>query len=145
MFKKLATPVHLRLRLLDQGKPVAGAEYRLSVDGRIQHGTTDGQGNVEEWIPNIARKALLYINERLNFHIDLGYLDPVDQESGVRRRLQNLGMLYDKADHETYLWSIQKFKEMYCGSPPLPPDADTPEDDTFSPAERQKLVSIHGS
>lgn len=144
-FIRKATPVGLRVQLLDEGQPVAAEPYRLDVDGRLLHGVTDGEGMIDEWIPNRAEKAFLYINDRLQFHLDLGYLDPVGQESGVRKRLQNLRLLYEGAGHGMYLDAVQRFREMHCGVPPLRRDQDSPEDDEFTAADRAVLVSLHGS
>jgi len=81
----------LRLILKDpDGEPIASVVYQLSVDGAWIEGMTDGEGAIEEKIPNRVRKASLTVEGRM-VELLIGELDPVERVSGLQARLDNLG------------------------------------------------------
>jgi hypothetical protein len=73
----------------------ADAPYLLDIDGSLQRGQLDADGRIEISIPPNAREASLILNpgtgEEEVVPLALGAMDPVDEVSGVRRRLCNLG------------------------------------------------------
>jgi hypothetical protein len=94
-FRRRGVPAKLKLRLLDHdGTPRAGAEYFLEVDGELRPNDkkADGEGKIEEFIPNNARKARLFLRggEEI-IEIDLGYLQPSSAVRGAQARLANVG------------------------------------------------------
>lgn len=80
----------LRLSLRDRGAALAGVAYTIEVDGVIIHGTTDGDGVLDEAIPLGARSAKLTVNGHERTLV-LGGLDPLHTVTGVQARLNNLG------------------------------------------------------
>jgi hypothetical protein len=79
----------------EQG-PLADAAYRISVDGGPwRTGKTDADGFLEMSIPPRARRAELVLEpdteRERSIALELGGLDPIATESGVRQRLANLG------------------------------------------------------
>lgn len=80
----------------DEEEPMANAPYVLEADGvRIKEGKTDGDGCVEIPIPPNASQGKLTVNkdkpDEKIIYLDLGGMDPVDEPTGVRKRLNNLG------------------------------------------------------
>jgi hypothetical protein len=85
-------PCKLKIRLMKQNQPRAGETYVLDIDGTLTNGTTDGDGNIEVFIPPRARKGrLLFRSGQEVINLSLDGLDPVDTISGVQHRLNNLG------------------------------------------------------
>jgi N-acetylmuramoyl-L-alanine amidase len=95
----------LRLRILNQqGKPLAQAPYRLTVETLAKpfEGTTDDEGKIKAIVPVDAPSALLDIDDR-QFRLRLKGLaampaDDDDPMDGVSGRLDNLGYQAAAAD-----------------------------------------------
>jgi hypothetical protein len=94
----------LKVRVQDlEGEPIAGAPYRLLVDGKRYEGNTAGDGMVEQVISPQARYGELTVWPTaapsdtdpgpacLTWTLALGHLDPVEELTGVQARLNNLG------------------------------------------------------
>lgn len=91
-FKKKGVPAMLKITLKRLGKPRADEPYVLEVDGQLISGTTSPQGVLETAIPPNARSALLkFKNGTERYTIEIGGLDPIETDAGVRQRLKNLG------------------------------------------------------
>jgi N-acetylmuramoyl-L-alanine amidase len=93
-FVKPGVPVHLVLQLLDDDKPRAGLPYELQIGGLMKSGSTDGSGFIRETIPAREREARLIVGSgttRDCYTLQIGYLDPIDTDSGVKGRLVDLG------------------------------------------------------
>ena len=89
------------ITLLDLGLPRANERYTLTVNGRSKEGHTDGNGTLTEKIPPDARDGLLLLGEEQEeITIHFGYVDPIEEISGVKGRLRNLGFYYGKIDDE---------------------------------------------
>jgi N-acetylmuramoyl-L-alanine amidase len=98
-FRKKGVPEKLRIRFMAGNEPIANENYILDIDGEVKSGTTDGEGNLEESIPPNAKRAKLWLGEeKQEYEINLGYLDPIDELSGVQARLNNLGFNCGKVD-----------------------------------------------
>ena len=94
-FRRRGVPKFLRIRLVGSGVPLANREVSIAVDGAAPRAAvTDGDGWLEHGIAPNSRVAVVQLNERTTYRLQLGMLDPVDTESGVQGRLQLLG-LYD--------------------------------------------------
>ena len=91
-FKRKGEPVKLKLQLKMMDEPRANEKYSLDIGGKLIKGTTDGDGNLEEFIPNNASSATLILKDgKEQYSIRIGELDPVDEISGIQQRLNNLG------------------------------------------------------
>lgn len=93
-FRKKGTPAKVRIRVLRNDEPRANEPYRLTIDGKVQTGRTDAQGQVEMQIPPDAVQGELSVGEGDDvevFPFQLGTLDPIDTENGARGRLRCLG------------------------------------------------------
>jgi hypothetical protein len=77
-------------------EPRKDVPYALDIDGVIKkEGKTDGDGRIEIPLPPNARRGRLILNPGTPAQevipLQLGALDPIDEVSGARRRLSNLG------------------------------------------------------
>ncbi|HMA95935.1 MAG TPA: peptidoglycan-binding domain-containing protein [Polyangiaceae bacterium] len=86
-------PVKLRLVVQHNEQPIPNEEYTLEVNDHIVKGKTNEKGLVEAYIDPLAERARLSL-KGLVFELELGALDPVEEDVGIQSRLQNLG-LYD--------------------------------------------------
>lgn len=86
-FRRKGEPAMVRIRV--EGH--ANQEYTLVIDGDERRGTTDETGLLEQPIPGNARRGKLIIGpEQEEFQLELGAIEPIDTELGVRQRLGNL-------------------------------------------------------
>lgn len=82
----------LRLRLLDDGKPITNTRYRIKAGDKTINGTTNAKGELMELIePSITEATLKVFGRADAFKLLIGYLEPVDTTSGIQARLENLG------------------------------------------------------
>ncbi|MDC0666322.1 peptidoglycan-binding domain-containing protein [Nannocystis radixulma] len=94
-FRRCGVPARVRVQVLDAWQqPLADRPYRLEVGGTVRRGKTDALGVLCEYVPAIPREGVLWLgaDERIRVHVRFGGLDPVDEPSGVRQRLRNLGI-----------------------------------------------------
>lgn len=98
-FRLKDVPHQFRLQLFDNEIPRMRQAYKLTVRGAgftaQRDGTTDERGVLSTYIPPRARNARLSIDATqgspLELDILFGSLDPVEELSGVQKRLANLG------------------------------------------------------
>jgi putative peptidoglycan binding protein len=91
-FRMKGVPVRLNFHLVDRlGNPRVGLAYKLKVDGSEVSGNLDDDGRISEVIPPAAKKATLTLDTGEKYEFDLGYLEPVDTNKGLKGRLKNLG------------------------------------------------------
>jgi N-acetylmuramoyl-L-alanine amidase len=110
-FRLRGVPAKLKLRLLVNDEPRANEPYELCVDGRWQRGDTDGDGYLEVSIPPDARTGELTVGSgemQDRYPLRFGTVDPIDTDSGVAGRLQNLGYEQDDQDLETMIRAFQR-------------------------------------
>lgn len=95
--RRAAVTVHVALRD-DQG-PLADAAYVIEGAGAPIEGRTDGDGVLRASVPLAARSLRVRLVARDQV-VDLlvGHLDPVDEPSGLRQRLEHLGYLEHRRD-----------------------------------------------
>ena len=143
-FKRHGHQLKLRLRLLDfDNKPLANTDCTLHVEGKVHELTTDSDGRIEEKIPTTAQDAVLIFKDPLvpfdqSMCIKIGHLDPVEEVSGQKARLGNLGYFYSRGDdwdEERFNYAIQEFQ---C-------DHDLTVDGICGPETCLKLKQVHGS
>jgi murein L,D-transpeptidase YcbB/YkuD len=93
-FRRKGVPAKLRLQVKRNDEPRANVPYQLTIDGDTKTGQTDSNGIIEEAIPPNAVQAELKIGDVGNEEIytfNLGTLDPIDTDNGIKGRLRNLG------------------------------------------------------
>ncbi|MCB2230515.1 peptidoglycan-binding protein [bacterium] len=105
-----APPTELRLNLTDNfGEPYEQKEFRVEVGGETIDGRTDQNGQLRCQIPPDAETATVTLwydsstqhpDRKQVWELDLGYLDPVEEISGVQARLRNLGFPIDEINGE---------------------------------------------
>jgi hypothetical protein len=89
---KATVPVQTVKIVLVGDKPLAGEPYIIHGLGDDISGTTDGSGSLSVDVPITAPSfALELTGLKVVQQILVGHLDPVDEASGVRQRLANLG------------------------------------------------------
>lgn len=141
-FQVKKDPLKLRLVLEDYlEKPIANASYALLVEGVVTQKTTDGQGHIEQEIPLDAHEATLVLRgdetpfQDVVIPVKIGHLDPVEEVSGQRARLNNLGYFPgDGTDQEAFESSVEEFQ---C-------DHGLTVDGICGPITQAKLKKVHG-
>jgi hypothetical protein len=135
-FVRKGTPAKVRLQLLDfERKPRTGLKYKADVDGVTSQGTTDGDGMVEVYVKPGARTAKLTLfapRGTEQFELDLGHVDPIEEETGVKERLENLGFHCDGEEAlRNAMLAFQKEHQLT-------------ETGQIDDATRAKLKQVHG-
>lgn len=131
----------LRLRFLDKGRPRHGEPYELHIGAQKFTGDLNGEGKLEVRLPADAEEGILLLGSpprQETIRIRVGHLDPLDEDEGVRKRLQNLGLLApggDDSSGERLRSALRRFQKMQGLA------ATGALDD----ATRNKLIEVHGS
>jgi N-acetylmuramoyl-L-alanine amidase len=122
--------------------PRANVPYVLSIDGQVIEGDTDGDGYIECPIrPNVKEARLTLEPGTLNetvIPLQLGGLDPLKTVSGIKHRLNNLGLnCGDDSDELTdaFAAALSTYQER----------AGLPVTGEIDDATRDKLRNAHGS
>ena len=138
----------LRLVLEDlYGKPIANASCELRVENDVFELTTSGQGKIEQDIKPTDERAFLTIKDpqtpvnEMQIPIMIGHLDPVEEVSGQKARLNNLGYfagpLEGKSDEENQARFLSAIEEFQC-------DHGLLVDGKCGPQTQAKLKQVHG-
>lgn len=133
-FVKKTDKVWLKVRLLEEDEPRKNLSYTLKFDGKSVTGTTDGDGKLEEEISDSTSEAWIKTDEDV-YYLKVGHLDPVEEDSGVAQRLQNLAFLGKDYDDESLSAAIKDFQKKY----------GLGETGTADDATQSKLKEKHGS
>lgn len=91
-YRAVVPTVEVRLALVDaEGQPLARAAYALEgVGGEPTNGTTDGAGVATLTLPvHVETCRLVFADHAVRVRV--GHMDPVDEPSGVLKRLAHLG------------------------------------------------------
>jgi hypothetical protein len=140
-FRRKGVPLVLRLQLLDlEGDPRSGLPYALDIDGKVIEGSTDSDGQIEEYMSPSAKKAELEIKDGdivEKFKLQLGGLDPIEEDSGLIQRLTNLGY---SCSEETSVGEIttEALRAFQKAN-------DLEETGSVDDATRDKLQQLHGT
>jgi N-acetylmuramoyl-L-alanine amidase len=136
----------LRLTLEDAFfKPIANAKCELTVEGETLKLVTDGKGRLEHEIRSDAEKASLVIKDSLTpindqfLPIQIGHLDPVEELSGQKARLNNLGYFsgpLDEEDDDRFRSAVEEFQCEHMGPSAV--------DGKCGPKTQAKLKQVHG-
>ncbi len=94
-FRRKGVPSRLRIVFRVLGEPRANAAYVLEVGSEQRHGTTDGDGLLDEPIPPNAWSATVIFDfetlKERRYRFDVGGMDPAESVSGIQHRLRNQG------------------------------------------------------
>ena len=91
-FRRKGLPAIFRIQIFDQNIPVANKDFKLIVNGEEQSGKTDSMGIAEKFISAGAREGLMIVGDNeIKLTLQFGFLNPMDDISGIQNRLQNLG------------------------------------------------------
>lgn len=143
LFQRKGVPEKMRIRLLDENdEPRSDVPYLLEIDGNSFTGTTNTAGMIEHPIPPDARRGRLIVGESQDeeHQLNLGYLDPLHEISGIQARINNLGVYHVYLDvngemgPETVA-ALKEFQRKY----------DLPETGEVDEATRGRLEEVHGS
>ncbi|MFT3767398.1 MAG: peptidoglycan-binding domain-containing protein [Minicystis sp.] len=97
--------VTLDLRFHDGDSPFANESYEVRGLGSPLQGTTDGEGRVSVKVPvHVAEVQVVFPDRRVAFPVRVGHLDPIEEPTGVRQRLQHLGF-YEAAQADAPDWA----------------------------------------
>lgn len=134
--------VEIRLALVDhEGGPLANAAYTLEgVTGEPTSGATDGDGVATLTLPvHLETCRLVFADHAVRVHV--GHMDPVDEPSGVLKRLVHLGYVrgVGDLDHPRLAARIRQALRRFQAAEGL---SVTGEADG---ATRDALVARHGS
>jgi hypothetical protein len=103
-FQRKGVPEKLRLQFKLNDLPRVDEPYNLEIDGKIiiTGKKTDEEGRIECSIPPNAREILVTFNEgREVYKIYAGFLNPIEEISGVQARLSNLGYYQGPIDNKS--------------------------------------------
>lgn len=145
-FKLRGMPVKFRLRLVDGDTVLADVSYELDIDGRRMTGRSDADGMIDRWIPANAHRGVLRLEDGQEYPFQLGHLNPITEEPGVRERLENLALLTRGADEAAYKRAVLEFIHLHC--PEHRPEGDLGEiavESLLNDDVRNRLVEVHGS
>lgn len=129
----------LRLVVKDfDDRPIADTACELEIDGVVYPLRTDGKGLLEKEIPRTAQGGTLRIPELdLEIPVKIGHLDPLDEDTGWRARLINLGYHagpIDSRDPVSLRYAIEEFQ---C-------DQKLKVTGVMDAATRARLKQMHG-
>lgn len=143
-FKVPGEPLMLRLALKDFGnEPLANTKCELTIRGVTTSLTTDGKGRIEVPISPTVKEATLVFDDPLvpfdlSIPIRVGHLDPVEEVSGQKARLSNLGYItrpLEEVDDTFFDHVVQEFQ---C-------DSGLKVSGACDAATQAKLKELHGS
>ena len=139
-----ATPptVRVELRFVQQDKPLTNEPYEVhGVAGAPVVGVTDSDGNLAFDAPVTARSAAVSFTAlRLRYTVLLGDLDPIDEPSGLRQRLEQLHYqlhVGPSVDIDTAEWNrhaLRAFQHLH----------GLPETGELDDRSRELLLKEHG-
>lgn len=136
-FKAPFVPLLLRVVVKDiDDQPVKNTPCKLQLDNQTFQLTTDGNGKIEKEIPKNTENGKLTIGDQ-EFPIKVGHLDPVDQVSGYRARLNNLGYNAGASDDPDDLQLRSAIEEFQC-------DQHLTVDGKCGTNTQNKLKQVHG-
>jgi hypothetical protein len=101
VFRVKRLMARLRFSVGDEERVFANAPYELRVDAQRFEGATDGDGIIDVLVRPDSKHGRLIVwpdgteGDAWNWTINVGLLDPIDADSGLRHRLRNLGYLHE--------------------------------------------------
>ena len=143
-FKLKGTPSRLKIRLLDHDspEPYAHQPYRVDVDGTIQEGEIDEEGNLEFSIDPGARQAILTVGEEV-FDLAISGLDPIDSLRGALQRLHSLGFYLDTSFPDQWNDGAVEALKRFQSAHVLTSEDEAPSGE-YDSRTRTKLGQVYG-
>jgi hypothetical protein len=90
--------VTVRFQLRVSDRPVASRRYLVEGAGRTIEGQSDGDGFIELRVPTTVSEVRVRLPDLHRcLVVQVGHLDPAQEQSGIRQRLANLGYLATSA------------------------------------------------
>ena len=112
-FKAPSLNLRLRIQVRDvNGDPVPNCDCLLAIAGEDRKLVTDGDGRIDEEIPVDTKGGEIRVRGQV-YKLDIGHLDPVEEKSGQRDRLANLGYYLadgDELDEEEFRSAVEEFQ-----------------------------------
>jgi N-acetylmuramoyl-L-alanine amidase len=138
-FKVTTSPLKLRLKLRDfDNEPIKDTDCVLDVEGTKYDLKTDGDGLIEVDVAVTDEAGTLIVPSLdLEIPVQIGHLDPYDEESGWLGRLINLGYCDDHLGSSSEDDLISDIEEFQC-------DYDLKVTGVFDDATKSKLKEVHG-
>lgn len=134
----------LRLRVQDlAGRALVGTPCNLDVEGEASSTATNGDGIVDQQIPRTAKKGKLKLTE-VAFDIDIGRLDPIEEESGWQARLVNLGYLEKAVGDNRPEYGRLRKQELLAAIEEFQCDRGLPLTGKMDDVTRAALSEVHG-
>jgi hypothetical protein len=128
------------LRLLQDGEPRESVSYNFRCGNFFAEGKSDSDGYLTFQVPASVTNGALTVIDKHNatetFNINIGHLDPIEEITGVQKRLKNLGFKCKetgKSDDATNS-AVSAFREKH-----------KLEGEGIDDKLRDKLKTIHGS
>jgi hypothetical protein len=91
-FVRKGEPSQIKLVFRHGTQPRANQPYVLDIDGKESRGNLGANGEVLLKIPGNARAGRITVGEdKEQFELALGHLDPIETLSGAQARLNNMG------------------------------------------------------
>lgn len=132
-----ATTVHLSFKHLN--KPRANEPYVIHGMGEPEEGTTDGDGALEVRVPVHVREIqVTFPQSYVTYAVHIGDMDPIDEPSGVRKRLQHLGFYPADGAADLDVADAQGIRAYQRAR-------GLPETGTLDDATKASLLEDHGS
>jgi N-acetylmuramoyl-L-alanine amidase len=140
-FVRKGVPAKIRLCLMANKQPRANVPYTLTIDGQTFNGTTGPDGKIAHSIAPNAKsgKVILTHNGVTQVRdLNLGYIDPITEPSGVQQRLVNLGYECDIGDDLTSP-KMQNVLQAFQADRKLPVTGELDD------ATRMQIQQAHGN
>jgi hypothetical protein len=116
-FVLLSEKLQLKMKVKDlNDKPIANTPCDLEVESATYSLVTDSQGIIHQEIPSTAQTGRLLVHRaegEMRIEIQIGSLDPLEEESGQRARLNNLGYNPgepDSQDPQQFRCAVEEFQ-----------------------------------
>ncbi len=140
IFEVCLKPLELRVVLKDfDNTPIANAACVLEIDGEAHDLTSDSSGLIRCPIPRTAKKALLRVPSLdLELPCEIGALDPVEEDSGWKARLNHLGYYNGAVDGNDSDLLHNAIEEFQC-------DFKLKVTGQLDEATRAKIKETHGA
>lgn len=117
VFKLKGEPCKIKIKMMKFGKPRANEDYIIELNGELTRGKTNGDGEIEHFIPGETATGELIFSDGLEVYpLRIGYLNPVDTIKGIQQRLNNLGYMCGAEDgqlNDQLTESLKKFQSEY--------------------------------
>ena len=137
-FRRKGIPIQFELLVEENGQPLRGKSYTLTIEGRMVRGTIPGDGVIKcPMMPqDCVGELRIQVGDQLRVYpLAFGQLDPAHTPNGARGRLQNLGRLGTVNDDDSFKAALRRFQK----------DNGLTETGELDDATASRLAAKHGS